>query len=59
MNQDLVNELVNIIKGYKELSDFIENDVPYKYAEDIRQELYLNTYLDDVASRIKDLAVSE
>ncbi|WP_167483615.1 MULTISPECIES: hypothetical protein [Paenibacillus] len=54
MNQELANELIDIIKDYKKLSDFIENEVPYKYSEDIRDDLFLNTYLNDVITRIKE-----
>lgn len=54
MNQELANELIDIIKDYKKLSDFIENEVPYKYSEDIRDDLFLNTYLNDVIARIKE-----
>lgn len=59
MKKDLSEDLLEIIKEYKKLSEFIENEVPYKYAEDIRQELFLDTYLDEVEDRILKATQSE
>ncbi|WP_405169378.1 hypothetical protein [Paenibacillus sp. FSL H3-0286] len=59
MEKELSKDILEIIEGYKKLSDFIENEVPYKFAEDIRQELFLDTYLDQVEERIKKATQSE
>ncbi|MFD0587666.1 hypothetical protein ACFQZE_06600 [Paenibacillus sp. GCM10027627] len=55
MNSELKNELIEVINEYKNLSNFIENEVPYKYAEDIRQELFFDNYLDGLISQINEV----
>jgi hypothetical protein len=59
LEKELSEDLLEIIKEYKRLSEFIEEEVPYKYAEDIRQELFLDIYLDRLEERIKKATQSE
>lgn len=59
MNKTLTDDLLEIVSEYKRLSEFIENEVPYKYAEDIRGELFLDTYLDQVEERINKAIIHE
>lgn len=52
MNKELTKEVIEILEHYKTLSEFVENEVPYSIAQDIRQDLYLNTYIDDLISKL-------
>lgn len=52
MEKELIKDIVDILKHYKTLSEFVENEVPYRIAEDIRQELYLNTHIDNLISKL-------
>lgn len=55
MEEGLKREVLNLIQEYERLSDFIEDEVPFDISVDIRQQLYLKSYLDELFLKIKYL----
>lgn len=53
--QSVCSDIIEVLKHYKKLSNFIEDEVPYTIAEDIRQDLYLYTYINELIDRLKAL----